>query len=186
LIFTETKISGVIIIEPKIIKDDRGYFFESFRADIFSSNIANILFVQDNESFSKYGTIRGLHYQLPPFAQSKLVRVIKGRILDVAVDIRAHSLTFGKYISVELSESNLKQLFIPAGFAHGFSVLSKEAIVQYKVDNYYSKEHERSILYSDPSIGIDWGIDTKNVILSDKDASAPLLKNAQIFKNKMD
>ena len=180
--FIETKIPEVIIIEPKVFGDERGYFMETFRQDLFENNIRKINFIQDNESKSKRGVLRGLHYQLPPFAQSKLVRVIKGKVLDVAVDIRKNSPTFKKYVAVELSEDNKRQLFIPRGFAHGFLVLSEEAIFSYKVDNYYSPEHDRSIRFDDLEIGINWNFPEEELIISEKDKNAPFLKDAEIFE----
>ncbi|WP_022671117.1 dTDP-4-dehydrorhamnose 3,5-epimerase [Hippea alviniae] len=180
--FIKTEIEGVVIIEPKVFGDDRGYFMETFRQDLFEKNVAKINFVQDNESKSKKGVLRGLHYQLPPYAQSKLIRVIKGKILDVAVDIRRNSQTFKKYMAVELSDENKRQLFIPQGFAHGFLVLSDEAIVVYKVDNYYSPKHDKSIRFDDPEINIDWQFPKDKIIVSDKDRNAPYLKDAEIFE----
>jgi dTDP-4-dehydrorhamnose 3,5-epimerase len=179
--FIPTSIPDVVIIEPKVWADSRGYFFESYRHDLFQQHIGKIDWVQDNESFSTYGTLRGLHYQLPPHAQSKLVRVIQGKVLDVAVDIRQTSPTFGQYVAVELSAENKRQLFIPRGFAHGFVVLSETATFQYKVDNYYNKDCDRGIAFDDPSIAIDWQIDLTQALLSDKDKAQPLLKDAQVF-----
>lgn len=179
--FIKTDIPDVVIIEPKVWADSRGYFFESYRHDLFTQHVAKVDWLQDNESFSTYGTLRGLHYQLPPFAQSKLVRVIQGKVLDVAVDIRQSSATFGQYVAVELSSDNKRQLFIPRGFAHGFVVLSETAVFQYKVDNYYSKECDRGISFNDPDIGIDWQIDLSKVQLSEKDSKQPVLKDAQVF-----
>ena len=179
--FIPTEIPDVIIIEPKVFGDDRGYFMESFRQDIFDKEIPGIAFVQDNESLSVHGVLRGLHYQLPPYAQSKLVRVVKGKVLDVAVDIRKNSPTFGKHVSVELSEQNKRQLFVPRGFAHGFLVMSEQAIFQYKVDNLYSKEHDRGIAFDDPAIGIDWILSKDKLVLSDKDKSNPALEEAEVF-----
>jgi len=177
--FTRTELEDVVIIEPKVFGDNRGYFMETFRQDKFEDFIGySVKFCQDNESMSSYGVLRALHYQLPPFAQSKLVRVIKGRVLDVAVDIRRGSPTFGKYVSIELSEENKRQLFIPRGFAHGFVVLSDEAIFAYKVDNYYSPECERGIAFNDPAIGIDWQVKNEELNLSDKDKKQPLLSEA--------
>ncbi len=174
--FIKTDISDVIIIEPIVFSDDRGYFMETYREDKLEEAIGySIDFVQDNESKSSYGVLRGLHFQLPPFAQSKLVRVIKGKILDIAVDIRKGSPTFGKYVSVELSEENKRMIFIPRGFAHGFVVLSDEAVFSYKVDNYYSKENDRGIAYNDPVLEIDWQIHTDSLQLSDKDKMQPFL-----------
>ncbi|HEB9308144.1 TPA: dTDP-4-dehydrorhamnose 3,5-epimerase [Campylobacter coli] len=176
----KTEIPEVIIIEPKVFSDDRGYFCETYRDDILENFLGfRIQFCQDNESKSQKGVLRGLHYQLPPFAQSKLVRVIKGRVLDVAVDIRLNSPTFGKYIQVELSEYNKKQLFIPRGFAHGFITLEDDTIFSYKVDNYYNKDHDRGILYNDRDIGVNWFLDDKEIILSEKDIVQPNLHNNQ-------
>ena len=180
--FTRTKIEDVVIIEPKVFEDDRGYFMESFRKDKLEEFLGyRVNFIQDNESKSTFGVLRGLHYQLPPFAQTKLVRVISGRVLDVAVDIREGSPTFGKHVAVELSSQNKRQLFIPRGFAHGFLVLSEEAIFSYKVDNYYAPSYDRGILYSDEALRIDWQIDKDRLILSPKDTTQPLLKDAKLF-----
>lgn len=176
----KTPIEGLIIIEPRIFSDERGYFFESFSQQKFNELVHKTIFVQDNESKSSYGVIRGLHFQKPPFAQAKLVRVIKGCVLDVAVDIRKGSPTYGQHFSVELSEENKKQFFIPKGFAHGFSVLSEEVIFQYKCDNYYSPENEGSILWNDPNLNINWKIPENKVILSEKDKKHPLFKDLQI------
>ena len=180
----KTAIEGVVIIEPKVFADDRGYFFESFSQQRFIENVCNTTFVQDNESKSSYGVLRGLHYQKPPYAQSKLVRVVKGSVLDVAVDIRKGSPTFSKYVAVELSQENKRQFFIPRGFAHGFVVLTQEAIFQYKCDAYYAPAHEGSVLWSDATIAIDWKIPTKDIILSEKDKQSPLLKDAWLFDYK--
>ena len=171
----KTKLEGVVIIEPQVFFDDRGYFFESFSQQRFNEKVAPITFVQDNESKSSYGVLRGLHFQKPPFAQSKLVRVVKGKVLDVAVDLRKNSPTFGQYESVVLSEENKRQFFIPQGFAHGFAVLSEEAIFQYKCDNYYAPQSEGSVRWNDPIIAIDWQLPEKDIILSAKDEKAPLL-----------
>jgi dTDP-4-dehydrorhamnose 3,5-epimerase len=179
--FIPTNIPDVIIIEPKLWNDPRGYFFESYRDDLFQQHIGKIDWVQDNESYSTYGTLRGLHYQLAPYAQSKLVRVIQGKVLDVAVDIRQSSPTFGQHVAVELSTDNKRQLFIPRGFAHGFVVLSETAIFQYKVDNYYNKDCDRGIAFNDPALTIDWQIDLEQVQLSDKDSKQPLLSAAEVF-----
>lgn len=173
----ETKIQGVVIIEPRLFTDDRGYFFESFSQQLFEEHVCKTRFVQDNESKSSYGVLRGLHFQKPPFAQSKLVRVVKGAVLDVAVDIRKGSPTFGQFVTVELTEDNHRQLFISRGFAHGFSVLSDEVIFQYKCDNYYSPQSEGAIAWDDPDLGIDWQIPADKVIISDKDKHNPLLKD---------
>ncbi len=180
--FIPTSIPDVVIIEPKVWADSRGYFFESYRHDLFQQHIGSVDWVQDNESFSTYGTLRGLHYQLPPHAQSKLVRVIQGKVLDVAVDIRQSSATFGQYVAVELSSDNKRQLLIPRGFAHGFVVLSETAVFAYKVDNYYNKACDRGIAFNDPSIAIDWQIDLTQALLSDKDSKQPLIKDAQVFE----
>lgn len=177
-----TNIPDVKLITPKVFEDDRGYFFESFRDDIFKKEIGDINFVQENESKSGYGVLRGLHYQLPPFSQSKLVRVVKGKVIDFAVDIRKSSKYFGYYVSHELSDKNKLQMFVPQGFAHAFLVLSDTAIFQYKVDNYYSPEHDRGIIFNDPDINIDWPIPEEELIISEKDKKLPLLKNAEIFK----
>jgi dTDP-4-dehydrorhamnose 3,5-epimerase len=172
---TKGEIEGIFIIEPRIFEDDRGYFFEAFKACDFVKQVCECRFVQENEAKSSYGVVRGLHYQLPPHAQSKLVRVIKGRIIDVAVDIRKSSPTFGKHIAVELSDENHRQIFIPQGFAHGYSVLSEEAIVEYKCDNYYAPESEGAIAWDDATLDIDWGIPTDEIILSEKDKHHPTL-----------
>lgn len=173
----KTDIQGVVIVEPKVFGDHRGYFFESFSEKDFAEAVGEVKFVQDNESKSSYGVLRGLHFQKPPHAQAKLVRVVKGRVLDVAVDLRKSSPTFGKHVAVELTEENHRQLFIPRGFAHGFVVLSDEAVFQYKCDNYYAPQSEGSVLWNDPDIGIQWGIPSEDVMLSEKDANAPLLKD---------
>ena len=175
----KTHIEGVVIIEPRIFKDDRGYFFESFSQREFEEKVCKTTFVQDNESKSSYGVLRGLHFQKPPFAQSKLVRVIKGAVLDVAVDIRKGSPTFGQYVSVELTGENHRQFFIPRGFAHGFSVLSEEVIFQYKCDNFYSPQSEGAIAWNDPDLNIDWRIPAEKVVLSEKDSKHPRLKDWQ-------
>ena len=166
----KTSIEGVVIIEPRLFKDERGYFFESFNQREFEEKVFKTTFVQDNESKSSYGVIRGLHYQKPPFAQSKLVRVIKGAVLDVAVDIRKGSPTFGQHVAVELTEENHRQFFRPRGFAHGFSVLSEEVIFQYKCDEFYHPEAEGAIAWNDTELGIDWKIPRDKVILSEKDS----------------
>ncbi len=175
--FIKTEIDGVIIVEPKIFADDRGYFFESYNAAEFTKNGIPNEFVQDNQSKSSYGVIRGLHCQLGEHAQAKLVRVLHGTVLDVAVDIRPGSPTFGKHVAVELSAENQRQLFIPRGFLHGFSVLSDTAIFAYKCDNLYCKESEFGIRFDDPEIGIDWRIPADRVITSEKDRSAKGLKD---------
>lgn len=174
----KTAIDGVVIIEPRIFNDDRGYFFESFSQRDFDEQVCTVRFVQDNESKSSYGVLRGLHFQKPPYAQSKLVRVIKGAVLDVAVDIRKGSPTFGQYVAVELTEDNHRQFFVPRGFAHGFSVLSPEVVFQYKCDNFYAPQHEGAIAWDDPDLGIDWRIPVDKVILSEKDKHHSRLKDA--------
>jgi dTDP-4-dehydrorhamnose 3,5-epimerase len=173
--FIKTTFPGLVVFEPKIFEDSRGYFFESFNAKIFSAAGIEVEFVQDNQSSSGYGVIRGLHYQLNPHAQSKLVRVLSGTILDIAVDIRRDSPTFGQSFSIELSAENKKQLFIPPGFAHGFSVLTEKAEVFYKCDEFYNKESEAGILFSDPSLKIDWQIPVDKAVVSAKDEMLPLL-----------
>ncbi|MCC8088884.1 MAG: dTDP-4-dehydrorhamnose 3,5-epimerase [Rikenellaceae bacterium] len=177
----KTDIEGPVIIEPKIFGDDRGYFFESYSQRNFEADVLKTEFVQDNESKSKYGVLRGLHYQLPPYAQSKLVRVISGRVLDVAVDIRKGSPTFGRHVAVELTGENHRQFFIPRGFAHGFVVLSEEVLFQYKCDNYYAPDHEGAVLWNDPALNIDWIVPESKILLSDKDKKNPLLDNAPLF-----
>ena len=176
-----TEIEGVFIIEPSVFKDHRGYFFESFSERVFREQVADVRFVQDNESKSVYGVLRGLHYQTGEFAQAKLVHVIQGRVLDVAVDLRKSSPTFAKYVAVELSDENKRQLFVPRGFAHGFVVLSPTALFQYKCDNYYAPGKEASLRYNDPAVGIDWGVEAAGLILSEKDKNAPFLKDAILF-----
>ncbi|MBK7560026.1 MAG: dTDP-4-dehydrorhamnose 3,5-epimerase [Chitinophagaceae bacterium] len=175
--FTKTDIPGLLIFEPRVFEDSRGYFFESYNEQVFRQEGIDIRWVQDNQSASDYGVIRGLHYQLPPYAQAKLIRVLKGKILDVVVDIRKGSPTFGKTFSVKLSAKNRKQLFIPAGFAHGFSVLSEKAEVMYKCDVFYNKESEAGIIYNDQELKIDWQIPAEQAIISDKDKKLPLLKD---------
>lgn len=178
----KTSIDGVIIIEHVLIKDDNGnYIYESFSQKEFDEKVTPIKFVQDNESKSTYGVIRGLHFQKPPYAQSKLVRCIKGKVLDVAVDIREGSPTFGQHVAVELSEENHRQVFIPKGFAHGFAVLSGVAIFQYKCDEFYHPESEGGILLNDSSLGIDWRIPVENAVLSEKDRKHPLLKDIVVL-----
>ena len=173
----KTELEGVVIIEPKIFRDARGYFFESFSQKEFEEKVRKIAFVQDNESMSSYGVMRGLHFQLPPFTQSKLVRCVKGKVLDVAVDIRKGSPTFGKHVSVELSEDNHRQFFVPRGFAHGFAVLSETAVFQYKCDNFQTPQADGGISILDDSLGIDWKLPTDKVILSEKDTKHLLLKD---------
>jgi dTDP-4-dehydrorhamnose 3,5-epimerase len=172
-------ISDVILIEPTVYADERGYFFETFKHDVFEKSIeTNVNFVQDNESQSFKGVLRGLHYQIPPFDQSKLVRVIQGRVLDVAVDIRRNSKTFGQHVAVELSSENKLQLFIPSGFAHGYIVLSESAIFAYKVDSFYSSSHDRGIAYDDPELDINWKLPSSQIKSSDKDKKHPNLQDA--------
>lgn len=173
--FQETGLPGLFIFEPKVFEDSRGYFFEAYNEQVFRQQGIDTVFVQDNQSSSSYGVIRGLHYQLQPHAQCKLVRVLEGTILDVVVYIRKGSPTFGKTFSVEISAANRKQLLVPHGFAHGFSVLSEKAVVLYKCDRLYNKESEGGIIYNDPSLGIDWKIPADKVIVSDKDKALPLL-----------
>ena len=175
--FIKTNIEGVVILQPRIFKDARGYFFESYNSDEFNKNGITAHFVQDNQSKSSYGVIRGLHCQLGKHAQAKLVRVLKGKVLDVAVDIRKDSSTFGKHVAVELSDENKRQLFIPRGFLHGFSVLSEEAVFAYKCDNAYHKEAEFGIRYDDEDIGIDWKIPLDKITTSEKDRLANKLKD---------
>ena len=174
----KTELEGVVIIEPRVYADSRGYFFESFSQKEFEEKVCNTIFVQDNESKSSYGVLRGLHFQKMPYTQSKLVRVVKGKVLDIAVDIRKGSPTFGKSVAAELSEENKLQFFVPRGFAHGFVVLSEEAIFQYKCDNYYAPQSEGGILWNDPSLNIDWILNEKEIILSEKDKINPLLKDS--------
>ena len=176
----ETEIQGVFIIEPKVFGDSRGYFFESFSKKEFESRIGPVEFVQDNESKSCYGVVRGLHFQKPPHAQAKLVRVVKGKVLDVAVDLRKDSPTYGKHVTVELSEDNHRQVFIPKGFAHGFSVLSEEAVFQYKCDDYYAPETEGAVAWNDPDLNIDWRVPADMMILSEKDKRHPELKDLKL------
>lgn len=175
-----TDIEGVVIIQPKVFGDHRGYFFESFSERDFTEKVRPVKFVQDNESKSCYGVLRGLHFQKPPHSQSKLVRVVKGAVLDVAVDIRKGSPTFGHHVCVELTEENHRQLFIPRGFAHGFAVLSEEAVFQYKCDDFYAPESEGAIAWNAPDLGIDWRIPEDDIVLSAKDMHHPVLKEACI------
>lgn len=177
----KTDIEGVFILEPQVFGDSRGYFFESFSQKEFEEQVGKVVFVQDNESKSSYGVVRGLHYQLPPYTQAKLVRVVKGCVLDVVVDLRKGSPTFGKHVSTELSEENKRQLFVPHGFAHGFAVLSEEAVFQYKCDNYYAPDYEGGILFDDPVLGIDWRIPKEKMILSAKDTVRERLDKAFVF-----
>lgn len=174
----KTEIEGVVILEPKVFGDERGYFFESFSQKEFEEKVCKTTFIQDNESKSTYGVLRGLHFQKMPYAQSKLVRVVKGSVLDLAVDIRKGSPTFGKHVATVLSEENKMQFFVPRGFAHGFVVLSDEAIFQYKCDNYYSPQSEGGIMWNDPALNIDWQIPIKDIILSDKDKKNLLLADS--------
>ena len=180
--YIQTEIEGVWIIEPKVFNDARGYFMEAFKEGEFRANIGDVHFVQDNESHSRYGVLRGLHYQKGEYSQAKLVRVIKGKVLDVAVDLRQSSPTFGKYVSVELSEENKRQFFIPRGFAHGFLVLSEEAIFTYKVDNGYAPQAEASIRFNDETVGIDWPVAESQLLLSEKDGHAVSFKDAEYFE----
>ena len=174
-----TEIPGVVIIEPRVFEDARGYFFESFSQRDFDSQVREVRFVQDNESKSSYGVLRGLHFQKPPHAQSKLVRVVKGAVLDVAVDIRKGSPTFGKHVAVELSEQNHRQFFVPRGFAHGFVVLTDEVVFQYKCDNFYAPQSEGAIAWNDPDLNIDWRVPADKILLSEKDMNHPCLKDAE-------
>lgn len=176
-----TEIEGLVIVEPRIFRDDRGYFYESFSQREFEENVCRTTFVQDNQSMSSYGVVRGLHFQKPPFCQSKLVRCIKGAVLDVAVDIRKGSPTFGKYVAVELTEDNHRQFFVPRGFAHGFAVLSEVAVFQYKCDNYYNKESEGAIAWNDEQIAVDWRLPSEKVILSEKDKLSKPLAEAEFL-----
>jgi len=178
---TETKLEGCFVLEPTIFEDKRGYFFESFNQEKFNSLInKEVTFVQDNESFSSKGVLRGLHYQTGAHAQAKLVRVIKGKVLDVAVDVRKDSKTFGQHVAVELSEDNKKQLFVPRGFAHGFIVLSDTAIFSYKCDNLYNKASEGGIIYNDPKLAIDWQLPENELLVSEKDVILPHLEHARL------
>lgn len=178
----QTNIPEVLIFEPKVFGDQRGYFFESFRLDVFEKAVGNIQFVQDNQSKSSYGVLRGLHFQRAPFTQSKLVRCIEGEVLDVAVDIRIGSPTYGQHVAVKLSSENNRQLFIPQGFAHGFVVLSETAVFAYKCDNYYAPEYDGGLLWNDPALGIDWGIPEADIQLSEKDKKQPLFETIKWFQ----
>ena len=180
--YIQTEIDGVWLIEPKVFSDERGYFMEAFKQEEFEANIGPVNFIQDNESKSSFGVLRGLHYQKGEYSQAKLVRVIKGEVLDVAVDLRKSSPTFGKHVSVLLSEENKRQFFIPRGFAHGFAVLSEEAVFTYKVDNKYTPQAEASILYNDETLGIDWPLTDSQMLLSSKDREATAFKNAAYFE----
>ena len=178
----KTNISDVVILEPRVFGDERGYFFESFSQREFNEQVAEVTFVQDNESKSSYGVVRGLHYQLPPYTQAKLVRVVEGEVLDVVVDLRKNSATFGKHVAVVLSGENKRQFFIPKGFAHGFAVLSPQAVFQYKCDNYYAPQYESGIQFDDPALGIDWKIPEAEMILSAKDIMHKSLEEASEFE----
>ncbi len=180
--YIQTEIDGVWIIEPKVFSDPRGYFMEAFKQQEFDATIGQINFIQDNESKSSFGTLRGLHYQKGDYCQAKLVRVIKGEVLDVAVDLRKSSPTFGKHISILLSDDNKRQLFIPRGFAHGFLVKSEEAVFTYKVDNIYAPQAEASIIYNDPALGIDWPIADSQLVMSEKDRQAGNFRAAEYFE----
>ena len=183
----QTEISGVVIVEPKVFGDERGYFFESWSKKDFDEQFRPIKFVQDNESKSCYGVLRGLHFQKGKYSQSKLVRVVKGKVLDVAVDIRKGSPTFGKWVSCELTEDNHRQFFIPRGFAHGFVVLSEEAVFQYKCDNLYAPQEEGALAWDDPDMGIEWGVPAEKIILSAKDKLHPRLKDStELFDYNID
>lgn len=173
----KTEIDGVVVVEPRIFGDARGYFFESFSQREFAEKVANVVFVQDNESKSCYGVLRGLHFQKPPYAQSKLVRVVRGAVLDVAVDIRRGSPTYGQHVAVELTEDNHRQFFIPQGFAHGFSVLTPEVVFQYKCDNFYAPQSEGALAWDDPDLDIDWRLPKEDVMLSEKDRHHGRLKD---------
>lgn len=173
----KTAIDGVVVIEPRLFRDERGYFFESFSQKEFDEKVRPICFVQDNESMSSYGVMRGLHFQKMPYTQSKLVRCVKGAVLDVAVDIRKGSPTYGQHVAVELTEENHRQFFIPRGFAHGFSVLSGTAVFQYKCDNFYAPQADGGISILDDSLGIDWKVPVNDAVLSQKDMKHPLLKD---------
>ena len=180
--YRKTEIEGVFVIEPRVFGDERGYFFEAWKQQEFEENVGKVNFMQDNESKSVRGVLRGLHYQKGEFSQAKLVRVISGRVLDVAVDLRKSSPTFGKYVAVELSGENKRQFFIPRGFAHGFLVLSDEAVFTYKVDNPYAPQAEASILWNDPTLAIDWQVSVENLILSQKDREATPFAEAEYFE----
>ena len=179
--YRETEIKGVYIIEPRVFTDTRGYFMEAYKQAEFDEHIGHVDFIQDNESMSSRNVLRGLHYQKGEFSQAKLVRVIKGRVLDVAVDIRKSSPTFGRHVAIELNEDNKWQFFIPRGFAHGFLVLSDEAVFTYKVDNVYAPQAEAGIRWDDPTLGIEWPVSAGDVLTSEKDLKAPFLKDAVLF-----
>ncbi len=176
-----TEIQDIVIIEPKVFGDERGYFMETYTKNLFHEKVFKTEFIQDNESLSSYGVLRGLHYQLAPYCQSKLVRVISGTVLDIAVDIRSGSPTFGKHVAVELSGDNKRQLFVPRGFAHGFVVLSDTAIFVYKCDNYYAPSYQRGICYNDTTLNIDWRIPAEDMIISGKDRNCSSLVDAELF-----
>ena len=180
--YIKTEIEGVFVIEPKVFNDARGYFLEAWKQEEFNEHVGRVDFIQDNESKSSFGVLRGLHYQKGSLSQAKLVRVIKGKVIDVAVDIRKSSPTFGKHVMVELSEENKRQFFIPRGFAHGFLVLSEEAIFTYKVDNPYAPQAEAGIRWNDPELGIEWPIDPAQVQTSEKDLKQSFLKDAEVFE----
>ena len=180
--YKKTAIEGVFIIEPRVFNDARGYFFEAWKKEEFEANVGKITFVQDNESKSSYGVLRGLHFQKGAFSQAKLVRVIKGRVVDVAVDLRRSSATFGQHVMVELSDENKRQFFIPRGFAHGFLVLSDEAIFTYKVDNVYAPQADGGVRWNDPDLGIKWPIDLSVVKTSEKDLVLPMLRDIEPFE----
>ncbi|SHJ69415.1 dTDP-4-dehydrorhamnose 3,5-epimerase [Tangfeifania diversioriginum] len=177
---TETSLPGLLVIEPRVFEDERGYFFETYQEERYKEAGINTNFIQDNESKSVRGVVRGLHYQLAPWAQAKLVRVVQGRVFDVAVDLRKGSPTFGQWLGVELSEQNKKQMLVPRGFAHGFSVLSETAVFSYKCDNIYDREAERSINPNDSMLKINWNLEGADPIISEKDAAAPMLSNAEM------
>ena len=176
-----TEIEGIVIVEPQVFGDSRGYFMETYQKEKYAAAGIDVTFVQDNESMSHYGVVRGLHYQAEPFAQAKLIRVVSGRVLDVAVDIRKNSPTFGKIFTLELSSENKLQLFLPHGIAHGFAVLSETAIFTYKCDNFYAPQYERTIRFDDPSLAIDWKISVENRIISDKDKKGVAFTDAELF-----
>ena len=179
--YTKTKLDGAFLIDPKVFNDSRGYFFEAWKREEFARNVGNVDFVQENESKSSFGVLRGLHYQKGEFSQAKLVRVIKGRVLDVAVDLRKASPTFGEYLMVDLNEDNKRMFFIPRGFAHGFVVMSEEAVFTYKVDNVYAPQAEACIRYDDPTLNIEWPIDGAKLVLSEKDLKGTSFKDAEYF-----
>jgi len=176
----KTEIPGLLIIEPKVFEDHRGYFLESYNENLFKQHGIDVRFVQDNESKSSFGVLRGLHYQLEPYSQTKLVRVLQGKVMDVALDLRKGSPTFGKWFAIELSAENKKQFLIPKGFAHGFSVLSETAIFSYKCDDFYKPDAERGILFNDPALNIDWGLDLSKAVVSEKDHHNPIFEKEEI------